>query len=134
MGQSVVQCFYTAIWFGLVIGKHVTRTGIQNQSRKVPEFFASNNDLSVIRAETLFTEFVVEHNIPIACTDHAGKLFQKMFPDSSIVKKYGCARTKTTNIIQTLANTDAASLISKMLIGPFSIATDGSNDNESTKL
>ena len=39
-------------------------------------------DLSVIRAEVLFAGFVVEHNLPFAITDHAGKLVSKMFPDS----------------------------------------------------
>jgi len=40
--------------------------------------------VSVIRAETLFTDFVFEHNLPLACTDHAGSLFRKMFTDSGI--------------------------------------------------
>jgi hypothetical protein len=47
----------------------------------------------VTNAEVLFTNFLIEHNVPIAVSDHAGSLFRKMFPDSEIAKKYGCART-----------------------------------------
>ena len=42
-------------------------------------------------AEILFTNFLIVHNVPIAVSDHAGPLFRKMFPDSEIAKKYGCA-------------------------------------------
>ena len=34
--------------------------------------FAAEKDLSVIRAETFFADFIVEHNLPISCADHAG--------------------------------------------------------------
>ena len=46
------------------------------------------------KAELLFTGFLIEHNIQIAASDHAGSLFRVMFPDSQIAKKYGCGRTK----------------------------------------
>ena len=48
--------------------------------------------------------FIVEHNLPIAVADHAGPLFRKMFPDSKVASKYGCARTKTSAIIGELSN------------------------------
>ena len=43
----------------------------------------------VINAELLFTEFLLEHNLPFEAASHAGQLFHVMFPDSEIVKKYG---------------------------------------------
>ena len=58
--------------------------------------FCKKEDLSVIRAEVLFTDFLVEHSIQPAVADHTGELFRQMFPDSRIAKKYACARTKTT--------------------------------------
>lgn len=58
--------------------KHVSKAALQTNIRKVPEFFTGNKDLSVIRAEVLFTEFIVEHNLPIACADHAAPLFRKL--------------------------------------------------------
>ena len=62
--------------------------------------FCKKEDLSVIRAEVLFTDFLVEHSIQPAVADHTGELFRQMFPDSRIAKKYACARTKTTQIIK----------------------------------
>jgi len=68
--------------------KHVAKVGSSAPLRKIEHFFAESKDLSVNQAEALFTEFIMEHNIPIACADHAGPLFKKMFPDSSIATKY----------------------------------------------
>ena len=94
----------------------------------------TSSDLTVIRAETLFTSFVVEHNLPLSITDHAGPLFKKMFPDSDISKKYGCARTKTSNIVNVLAS-DVENMITEgMRSQPFSLATDGSTDFDDIKM
>jgi hypothetical protein len=71
--------------------------------------------LFAIHAEILFTNFLIEHNVPIAVSDHAGPLFRKMFPDSEIAKKYGCARTKTTAIIGNLAKDTTSSIADQMI-------------------
>ena len=63
-------------------------------------------DNSVINARILFAQFIVEHNLPPTCADHAGKLFRSMFPDSDIAKKLKCAGTKTTALIKHTAETD----------------------------
>ena len=42
-----------------------------------------------MRAEALFTEFIVEHHLPLACADHTWQLFRKMSPDSNIATKCG---------------------------------------------
>ena len=55
-------------------------------------------DENAMKAELLFTGFICEHNLPISTADQAGKLLNAMFPDSKIVKKYSCGRTKTTNV------------------------------------
>ncbi|KAJ8036899.1 Zinc finger MYM-type protein 6 [Holothuria leucospilota] len=88
----------------------------------------------VINAEVLCTNFIVEHNISIAVTEHTGPLFRKMFPDSAIAKEYSCSRTKTSQVITCLAKNDADLLTSKLKTQPFSIATDGSTDMDSVKL
>ena len=49
--------------------------------------FCKKEDLSVIRAEVLFTDFLVEHSIQPVVADHTGELFRQMFPDSRIAKK-----------------------------------------------
>ena len=41
---------------------------------------------------------MVEHNVPLAVSDHLSSLFQDIFPDSSIAKKYASCLTKTLNM------------------------------------
>lgn len=65
-------------------------------SRKVNSYFTTHDDYGIINAEVLFSEFVVEHGLPITVMNHGGKLFQKMFPDSQIAKCI-LARTKTSH-------------------------------------
>jgi len=57
--------------------------------RKVGNFFidSSHKDLSVIHVQAQFMYFLVEHNLPLACTDHVGPLVRKMFPDSANATK-----------------------------------------------
>ena len=45
------------------------------------------------------TNFLVEHNLPFAVTDHLSPLLHNIFSDSDIAKNYACARTKTTCVI-----------------------------------
>ena len=42
---------------------------------------------------------LVQHNIPLALTDHSNPLFNDVFPDSLIAKTYASARTKTTCVL-----------------------------------
>ena len=49
----------------------------------------------VIEAETLWASFVVKHNLAFNASDHATKLFPKMFPNSEVAKKFACGHTKT---------------------------------------
>ncbi len=37
-----------------------------------------------MKAELLFVNFLVEHNVPMSAVDHAGDFFRAMFPDSNI--------------------------------------------------
>jgi len=59
--------------------------------------------------------------MPIACMDHAAPLFWKLFSDSSIAKTYGCARTKTSYVDETLAKFYAQDLVALMKKRAFSI-------------
>jgi hypothetical protein len=100
-------------------------------NHKVSSFFETKEspiELQVTNAEILFTNFLIVHNVPIAVSDHAGPLFRKMFPDSEIAKKYGCARTKTSAIIGNLAKDTTSSIAEKLQNTLHACATDGSND------
>lgn len=84
----------------------------------------------VIQAEAMWAMFVVEHNLAFKASDHATKLFRKMFPDSEVAKKFACGRTKTTAIIKgALApHFSKKTLENLQKNGPFSVLMDESND------
>ena len=48
-------------------------------------------------AETLFAQFVAEHNLPFFVVVHHNQLVKQMFPDSRVAEKF-CARTNTTTM------------------------------------
>lgn len=101
-----------------------------SSSSKINTFFKNDTQFDVSQAELLFTSFLIEHNVPLSAADHAGPLFRKMFPDSDIAKKYGCARTKTTALLKEMACNEMEKVTECIKLGPFSAACDGSNDTE----
>ena len=58
-----------------------------SSSRSVSSFFRPQTSQSVIEAESLWSKFVCKHNISFETSDHATKLFCRMFPDSETAKK-----------------------------------------------
>ncbi len=99
-------------------------------SKSITSFLRPQVSHSVIEAEALWASFVVEHNLAFNASDHATKLFPKMFPDSEVAKKFACGRTKTAAVIKGAL---APNLSEKMLANleksnPFSIMMDESND------
>ena len=64
--------------------------------------------------------------------DHVAKLFKNVFPDSKIVSKYRCSRTKTTHMLTgAVAKQITSDMKEELLLtccyGP---ATDGSRDED----
>ena len=57
-----------------------------------------------------------------------------MFPDVEVAKTCVSGRTKTNVLVETLANDDSNYTAGKMQNQSFSVATDGSNDTDKTKL
>lgn len=115
--------------------KHETYAKSATGLKNLKDFFPKKTEGNeVTNAEMLFTSFLVEHNLPIRSADHAGPLFRAMFPDSKIAKKYSCARTKSTVLIQSMANATQQGITSVLQRKPFSLATDGSNDSGDSKL
>ena len=100
--------------------KHGDSLNASKSSNKITKYAAQTSDeLKVIRAETSFTSFIVEHNLPVAASDHATTLFKKMFPDSKIASKYSCCRTKTSGIIQELASDTQTTITKALKVGMF---------------
>jgi hypothetical protein len=114
--------------------KHLSNNSQMAGTSTIRNFLPSVNDLDIVRAETLMAEFIVEHNLPFAVADHASRLVKKMFPDSKIAAKYACGQTKTSCIVRTLAANDEKDIVQALRSGPFSLATDGSQDYSDTKL
>ena len=68
-------------------------------------------------------------------SDHLSPLLKDIFDDSEISKGYACARTKYTCILNgSLVPYFKADLVDKMISSPYSIAIDGSNDNDLRKM
>ena len=91
--------------------KHVAKAGCSASSgRPSQHFFTISNDLSVIRAETLFTEFLVEHNLPLACSDHTGKLLLLLISNNC------CKRVKLADSISLAARKAHLAVIPGVLL------------------
>jgi len=117
---------------------HKRLTKAANTQLSVAEMFGSGNSAkqsAVTRAEFLTTNFLIQHNLPIATSDHLGPLFRAIFPDSEIAKQYACGRTKTTAIINKALGPHCHSYVVKHCRNhPFSIGIDGSSDTDVEKM
>jgi hypothetical protein len=70
---------------------HKSKAAACDKTSKISSFFGTaqsgqttEQDLQIIRAETLFARFLVEHNVCITAADHARELFLKMFPGNAV--------------------------------------------------
>ena len=88
--------------------------------------------MKTVKAKLLFSGFLVEHDFPLTTADHAATLFRNMFPDSKIVNKYRCGRTKTTHMLAGAVSKQITSdLKVELLLTPWhGLATDGSSDED----
>ena len=78
--------------------------------------------------------FSVEQQLSFKVSDHATKLFAKMFPDSQIAAKLSCVRTKTKAMVcSVIADELKNSTVSAMKSGSFSLLTNDIADNTNNK-
>ena len=83
----------------------------------------TNPALSIeFEAEARWSMFVSKHNLAFMHSDHATKLFQKMFPDSEIAKAFACGRTKTTAIVKEALTPHFLEKTMQHMSKPFSIS------------
>ena len=78
--------------------KHIVNYSVVSKSSKL-QFASKPDDFMTIKAELLFTNFILEHNVPVVTADHFTKLMSAMYPNVEAVKKFSCGRTKTGHII-----------------------------------
>ena len=116
---------------------HKIRVQEVNKSRPISQFFSSPNtsNRDCIKAEVMITNFLIQHNLPIATSAHLGPLFKSIFPDSQIAKSYACSTTKTSAIINEAMGPHCHEYITEHCKGhPFSLGIDGSSDTDIEKM
>ena len=118
-----------------------TETHLKNYStwKKQPllSFFKTDNNFEkkVLNAEVMVTNFIVQHNLPIATADHLGHLFKNIFPDSKIASSYSCAKTKTFAILNEALAPDCHNyIVEHCKTHAYSVGHDGSNDTGVAKM
>ena len=114
---------------------------LRNDKNKLTDFGASsvtsNLNQKVVKAKLLFSGFLVEHELPLATANYVAKLFRNMFPDSKIVNKYRCGRTKIAHMLAGAVSKQITSdLKEELLLTPWYglVTTDGSNDEDDNLL
>lgn len=71
---------------------------------------------------------MIDKNLPVRVSDDFGALLKQVCPDSEIAKKFACSKTKTRAIAGCLSVQVTSELMKRMKSYPFSMCTDGSND------
>lgn len=90
--------------------------------------------LQIERAEVKISLLLAQHNVPLALADHLSPLIRDVF-DGELVQGYGCAKTKTTCILnRAVAPQFRGELVSLMQNQPYSLSVDGSNDTGLEKM
>ena len=88
-----------------------------------------------MKAEVMVTNFIVQHNLPLATSDHLGPLFKEVFPDSNIAQSYASGRTKTSAILnEAIAPKCHQYIVNHCKEHPYNVGTDGSNDTRTEKM
>ena len=114
-----------------------TKSAKASKPVPVSTFFVNKDDQLVIKAETLFSNFIAEHNLPFAVADHFTRLCKDMFPDSKIAQKFSCGKTKTTQIVKrAIAPTLNKAVVAhcRTTCNSFSLSIDESNDKNAVKI
>lgn len=120
-------------------GREIHKKNLESLKKQKTVTFTPSESLTfskkVIKAEVIVTNFLVQHNLPIATADHLGPLRKEIFPDSSIASSYSCGRTKTSAILnQALAPQCHKYIVEHCKTHPYSVGTDGSNDTMVEKM
>ena len=112
-----------------VRGKHHTDMAKATSStRSLGSYFRPQTSQGAIEAEALWSLFVTKHNLSFQSSDHATKLFHRMFSDSEIAKKFACGHTKTAAIIKHALAPHYHEKTVHDMSNFFSVLMDESND------
>ena len=143
IGNYYARCTICGIDFGISHGgkndvsrhvrvkRHVEMAKAASSSRSLGSIFRPNIARDTIEAESRWALFVAKHNLAFLNSDHATKLFAKIFKDSEVATKFSCTRTKCTAIVnEALAPHFTKKVVSNLSDHPFSIMIDESNSKQ----
>ena len=118
----------------ITTNKHKNALRGGESSSKISNFFIQDESKigdQVAATECTIAYHTLKHPFSYRSNDCKSTLFSKSFPDSNIVKKYSCARTKTEAIINNvLAPYCVENVLSELKdhnIEYIGVATDGGN-------
>ena len=101
-----------------------------SSSNALSTFYEPSYSLKVIEAETRWALFVAHHNIAFLASNHATRLFNKMFGDLKAAKNFACSRTKCTAITKEALVPYYTTRVNKNMVYPFSVPMDESNKTD----
>ena len=138
-GNGFARCTYCASDFNIshsgrndvtshIRSKHHGEMAKACSSKSISSFVKPPTNHKVIEAEALWTTFVAKHNLAFETSNHATKLFHRMFPDSEIAKKFTCGHSKTAAIIKEALALHYLSKSLHDMSKVYSIMMDESND------
>ena len=116
--------------------RHTDYVALHKTSKPISNFFARRNEkdektMKVTKAETIMSGMLAEMNIPMSAADTFSRAMKVMFPDSEIAQKFQCGRSKATALVKELSHAARQDLLTNMRMMPFTVSTDGSNDDGS---
>ena len=100
----------------IIARKKAIRVVLKRQKKQLSMRSFLNNettplDKQVINAEVMIPNFLSQHNLPLATSDHLSSLFKEAFPDNKIAKNYAARRTRTGAIINESLGPDCRNYI-----------------------
>ncbi|GFR78928.1 connexin 27.5 [Elysia marginata] len=118
--------------------RHNENANAIKQAGNVGTFFKRANstqdlDASVIKAEAIFVQTLAETNSSFASAEKWVSAFKTMFADSKVASKMKCGRSKSTALAIELAKLSQEDLLKALRTRPFTVSTDGSNDQGALK-
>ena len=115
---------------------HKRLTKAAKTQPSVAQVFGSVNSAkqSLTRAEVLTTNFLIQHNLPIATSDHLGPLFRAIFPTVKLASSMHAGEQRPLLSLKGLGPHCHSSIVQHCQKHPFSIGIDGSSDTDVEKM
>lgn len=123
-------CSYWARTFCVILvrKKHKDSAKLVETNEKLGEYSSRSTDHETIRADCLFTAFLLNRTSRSRQLITPETSFRKCSQAQREATNYACAQTKTAAIMKGMAEKEIGDDVSSFRSLPFSVATDASND------